>query len=175
MFARFVRLGVPTIELDQQGRCRPSLAALFNWRYTQLRNLASTSQTPEVHIHSHTHPSNGSQWLNSYGHMIINIHTCTHVGGVGAAHSFAISPPRRRPRHVVNMRVHTCSCIHTKHTHTHNNTTHTHTHTLACYTQLRSRPSTSQTLRHAFTRTYTCTHVSFLRNFYVTTYTRLHT
>jgi intron-binding protein aquarius len=39
MFTRFVRLGVPTLQLDQQGRARSSLANLYNWRYTQLGNL----------------------------------------------------------------------------------------------------------------------------------------
>ena len=33
LFARFVRLGVPTIDLDMQGRARPSIAELYNWRY----------------------------------------------------------------------------------------------------------------------------------------------
>lgn len=41
LFTRFVRLGVPSIELDQQGRCRPSIADLFNWRYKRLGNLES--------------------------------------------------------------------------------------------------------------------------------------
>ncbi|OBZ82904.1 Intron-binding protein aquarius [Choanephora cucurbitarum] len=36
MFARFVRLGVPTLQLDQQGRARPSIAKLYNWRYHPL-------------------------------------------------------------------------------------------------------------------------------------------
>ncbi len=31
MFARFVRLGVPAMVLDRQGRCRPSLSRLFAW------------------------------------------------------------------------------------------------------------------------------------------------
>ena len=39
-FTRFVRLGVPTTELDQQGRCRSDLARLFSWRYDRLDNLA---------------------------------------------------------------------------------------------------------------------------------------
>ena len=34
MFARFVRLRVPTVQLDAQGRARPSLCQLYNWRYT---------------------------------------------------------------------------------------------------------------------------------------------
>ena len=39
LFLRLVRLGVPTIHLDQQGRCRPSIAQLFSWRYKDLGNL----------------------------------------------------------------------------------------------------------------------------------------
>ncbi|KAL2002247.1 hypothetical protein VTN02DRAFT_363 [Thermoascus thermophilus] len=39
LFLRLVRLGVPVITLDQQGRARPSIAELFKWRYKQLGNL----------------------------------------------------------------------------------------------------------------------------------------
>ncbi|CAB4062074.1 AQR [Lepeophtheirus salmonis] len=39
LFTRLVRLGVPTIELDAQGRARPSLCSLYNWRYKSLGNL----------------------------------------------------------------------------------------------------------------------------------------
>jgi intron-binding protein aquarius len=39
LFLRLVRLGVPVINLDQQGRARPSLAELFRWRYKQLGDL----------------------------------------------------------------------------------------------------------------------------------------
>jgi intron-binding protein aquarius len=35
MFSRFVRSGVPTIQLDAQGRARASLANLYRWRYEQ--------------------------------------------------------------------------------------------------------------------------------------------
>lgn len=42
LFARFVRLGVPTIDLDMQGRARPAIAELYNWRYKALGNLIST-------------------------------------------------------------------------------------------------------------------------------------
>jgi intron-binding protein aquarius len=44
MFARLVRLGVPTVELDAQGRARPSLARLFDWRYSGLRTLPALEQ-----------------------------------------------------------------------------------------------------------------------------------
>ncbi|KAH8895079.1 P-loop containing nucleoside triphosphate hydrolase protein [Thozetella sp. PMI_491] len=39
LFSRLVRLGVPTINLDQQGRARPSIAKLYQWRYPNLGNL----------------------------------------------------------------------------------------------------------------------------------------
>ena len=44
LFARFVRLGVPTVTLDFQGRARPSIANLYSWRYPGLKSLPSTSQ-----------------------------------------------------------------------------------------------------------------------------------
>ena len=39
LLARLIRFGVPYIQLDQQGRCRPEIASLFNWRYKKLGNL----------------------------------------------------------------------------------------------------------------------------------------
>lgn len=47
LFARFVRLGVPTVMLDAQGRSRPSLARLFNWRYQGLRDLPQVVEQDE--------------------------------------------------------------------------------------------------------------------------------
>jgi len=47
LFARLVRLGVPTINLDQQGRARPSIAELYQWRYSQLGNLSTVETLPE--------------------------------------------------------------------------------------------------------------------------------
>ncbi|MQL84893.1 hypothetical protein Taro_017387, partial [Colocasia esculenta] len=40
LFTRFVRLGVPYIELNAQGRARPSIAKLYNWRYRDLGDLS---------------------------------------------------------------------------------------------------------------------------------------
>uniref|UniRef100_A0A915BBL4 Intron-binding protein aquarius n=2 Tax=Parascaris univalens TaxID=6257 RepID=A0A915BBL4_PARUN len=39
LFARFVRLGVPFVQLDKQGRARAEIATLYNWRYRSLGNL----------------------------------------------------------------------------------------------------------------------------------------
>lgn len=50
LFQRLVRLGVPTIMLDQQGRARPSIAELYKWRYPNLTNLPSVLSTLEFQI-----------------------------------------------------------------------------------------------------------------------------
>lgn len=47
LFSRLVRLGVPTITLDQQGRARPSIAKLYQWRYPQLSNLPHVESSEE--------------------------------------------------------------------------------------------------------------------------------
>ena len=47
LFARFVRLGVPPVVLNAQGRARPSLAALFAWRYAGLGNLPNVESAPQ--------------------------------------------------------------------------------------------------------------------------------
>lgn len=50
MFTRFVRLGVPTIQLDGQGRARPSLCQLYNWRYRNLGNLPHVREWAEYRV-----------------------------------------------------------------------------------------------------------------------------
>lgn len=47
LFSRLVRLGVPTVTLDQQGRARPSIASLYQWRYPNLDNLPDVQTNPE--------------------------------------------------------------------------------------------------------------------------------
>ena len=47
LFSRLVRLGVPTLQLDQQGRARPSIAGLYQWRYPRLGNLPHVENSPE--------------------------------------------------------------------------------------------------------------------------------
>ncbi|KAK9733643.1 hypothetical protein RND81_04G081100 [Saponaria officinalis] len=44
LFTRFVRLGIPYIELNAQGRARPSIAKLYNWRYRELGDLPYVKQ-----------------------------------------------------------------------------------------------------------------------------------
>lgn len=50
LFSRLVRLGVPTINLDQQGRARPSIATLYQWRYPHLGNLPHVQTSLEFQI-----------------------------------------------------------------------------------------------------------------------------
>ena len=45
LFTRLVRLGVPAIQLDAQGRARPSIADLYRWRYKSLSDLPAVTQS----------------------------------------------------------------------------------------------------------------------------------
>ncbi|CAF1275357.1 unnamed protein product [Rotaria sordida] len=47
LFTRLVRLRVPTVDLDAQGRARASLCSLYNWRYKNLGNLEHVLQQKE--------------------------------------------------------------------------------------------------------------------------------
>ncbi|KAF9580691.1 hypothetical protein BGW38_002564, partial [Lunasporangiospora selenospora] len=47
MFTRFVRLGVPTVELDAQGRARSDMADLYKWRYKNLGDLPNVLERDE--------------------------------------------------------------------------------------------------------------------------------
>ncbi|CAG2105695.1 unnamed protein product [Medioppia subpectinata] len=71
LFTRFVRLGVPTIDLDAQGRARPSLCSLYKWRYKNLGDLAHVSALPEY------------QFANSgfrFDYQLINVDDFNGVG-----------------------------------------------------------------------------------------------
>ncbi|KJZ76028.1 hypothetical protein HIM_04484 [Hirsutella minnesotensis 3608] len=47
LFSRLVRLGVPAITLDQQGRARASIAKLYQWRYPKLDSLPHVQDQAE--------------------------------------------------------------------------------------------------------------------------------
>ncbi|KAF9902731.1 hypothetical protein EC991_004582 [Linnemannia zychae] len=47
MFTRFVRLGVPAVELDAQGRARSDMADLYKWRYKSLGDLPNVTERQE--------------------------------------------------------------------------------------------------------------------------------
>ncbi|EMS58960.1 hypothetical protein TRIUR3_19133 [Triticum urartu] len=64
LFTRFVRLGVPYIELNAQGRARPSIAQLYNWRYRELGDL------PYVHEEAIFHKANSGF---SYEYQLVDV------------------------------------------------------------------------------------------------------
>ncbi|OMO78046.1 Intron-binding protein, aquarius [Corchorus capsularis] len=49
LFTRFVRLGIPYVELNAQGRARPSIAQLYNWRYRDLGDLPYVKEEAIFH------------------------------------------------------------------------------------------------------------------------------
>lgn len=50
LFTRFVKLGIPTVDLDAQGRCRSSLCDLFKWRYKNLGSLGHVNAQQEFQL-----------------------------------------------------------------------------------------------------------------------------
>lgn len=71
LFTRFVRLGIPYIELNAQGRARPSIAKLYNWRYRDLGDL------PYVREDAVFHKANTGL---SYEYQLVDV---TDYGGKG--------------------------------------------------------------------------------------------
>ncbi|ETO10995.1 hypothetical protein RFI_26379, partial [Reticulomyxa filosa] len=53
LFARFVRLGVSTYTLNMQGRCRPSIASLFSWKYPHLGHLTNVT-TDSIYLRANS-------------------------------------------------------------------------------------------------------------------------
>ncbi|KAE8691123.1 hypothetical protein F3Y22_tig00110893pilonHSYRG01277 [Hibiscus syriacus] len=49
LFTRFVRLGIPYIELNAQGKARPSITQLYNRRYRDLGDLPSVKEEAIFH------------------------------------------------------------------------------------------------------------------------------
>ncbi|XP_065176102.1 RNA helicase aquarius-like [Sycon ciliatum] len=71
LFTRFVRLGVPYIELDAQGRARPSLARLYSWRYKSLGDLPHVLQKNEFQL------ANPGFWFE---YQLINVDDYNGIG-----------------------------------------------------------------------------------------------
>ncbi|XP_062863448.1 RNA helicase aquarius isoform X2 [Trichomycterus rosablanca] len=71
LFTRFVRLGVPTVDLDAQGRARASLCNLYNWRYKKLGNLPHVQSQPEFQA-----PNPGL----TYDFQLINVEDFNGIG-----------------------------------------------------------------------------------------------
>lgn len=50
MFSRLIRLGIPYIQLDRQGRARADIASLYSWRYRDLGNLDHVLESPTFEV-----------------------------------------------------------------------------------------------------------------------------
>ncbi|CAE7875386.1 Aqr, partial [Symbiodinium sp. KB8] len=49
-FTRLIRLGVPAVHLDYQGRSRPTIAELFRWRYQDLKDFEHVKVCGPLHM-----------------------------------------------------------------------------------------------------------------------------
>nr|CAD7575589.1 unnamed protein product [Timema californicum] len=93
LFTRIVRLGVPTVDLDGQGRARPSICNLYNWRYKKLGNLSHVDLWPEYRV------ANAGFW---YDFQLINVEDFNNVG------ESEPSPYFYQIGRQVSVRMHTC-------------------------------------------------------------------
>ena len=89
LFTRFVRLGVPTVQLDAQGRARPSLCRLYQWMYRSLGNL------PHVLKETEFQTANPSFY---YDYQLINVEDFNGVGETEPTpHFYQVSGGRSTP------------------------------------------------------------------------------
>ncbi|EDV92549.1 RNA helicase aquarius [Drosophila grimshawi] len=71
LFTRLVRLGVPTVDLDGQGRARSSICTLYKWRYKKLADLQ--------HIFERDEYKKANAGL-AYDYQLINVEDFKGVG-----------------------------------------------------------------------------------------------
>lgn len=71
LFTRLVRLGVPTVDLDGQGRARSSICQLYKWRYKKLDDLE--------HIHTRSEYKIANPGF-AFDYQLINVEDFNGVG-----------------------------------------------------------------------------------------------
>lgn len=71
LFTRLVRLGVPTVDLDGQGRARSSICELYKWRYNKLDDLPHIKHKTEYKV---SNPG------FMYDYQLINVEDFNGVG-----------------------------------------------------------------------------------------------
>ena len=95
LFSRFIRLQVPYIQLDMQGRARKEIADLYRWRYQNLKDLPRIANTRDeyatanpgvyihihlyihIHIHIYIHFIHTHEYTYTYIHT--HAYTSTHI------------------------------------------------------------------------------------------------
>lgn len=74
LFSRFIRLGVPYLLLDKQGRSRPEIASLYSWKYmiTDINNkiIQQLTNLPNV-LNNNEYILSNTGFLNTF--QIINV------------------------------------------------------------------------------------------------------
>ena len=66
LFLRFIRLGIPYIQLDKQGRSRAEIANLYNWRYNgKLGNLSYI-------LNDHLYQTSNAGFVNTFQFINVN-------------------------------------------------------------------------------------------------------
>ncbi|KAF2863704.1 P-loop containing nucleoside triphosphate hydrolase protein [Piedraia hortae CBS 480.64] len=73
-FERLVRLHVPSVTLNSQGRARPTIAELYKWRYPTLTNLPLTTKEP------FTLANPGLRWEYQFISLPSSTETCPTKG-----------------------------------------------------------------------------------------------
>lgn len=71
LFTRLIRLGIPTVDLDAQGRARASISSLYNWRYKNLGNL-------EYVLQDKTFKTTNAGFV--YDYQLINVENFNDIG-----------------------------------------------------------------------------------------------
>lgn len=71
LFTRFIRLGVPAVELDYQGRARSTISTLYKWRYKKLDDLE--------HVLNHIDYNRANPGFR-YEYQLINVPDFNGVG-----------------------------------------------------------------------------------------------
>ncbi|XP_076822195.1 RNA helicase aquarius-like [Clavelina lepadiformis] len=71
LFSRLIRLGVPAVQLDAQGRARPSICNLYRWRYSSLGDLPHITERSEYNCFN---PG------LSFDYQVINVENYQGVG-----------------------------------------------------------------------------------------------
>ncbi|KAL5542059.1 hypothetical protein UlMin_009769 [Ulmus minor] len=104
LLTRFVHLGIPYIELNAQGRARPSIAKLYNWRYRDFGDLAYLKEAAIFHraivfiyMGLLRYPANKISILTTYNGQKLLIHDV--INRQCFPYDF-IGPPSKRPDHL---------------------------------------------------------------------------
>ena len=79
LFSRFIRLQVPYIQLDMQGRARKEIADLYRWRYENLKDLPRIENTRDEYATSNPGEIYMYICTSTHTHIYINTYIYIHL------------------------------------------------------------------------------------------------